>query len=232
MDYKVNGGYNGEPWTEIGTSSPPKSTNGFAVIRLERIGKRVKMFINDKLIREHDVQGNIAGIAIGTSGHLHFSFGMVGFEALSISSNNNLQQVVETPVVQTKPFGTVYSDSAYTSQATKTTTSATVNWKPKNVLSNGVILEVGELLSAVYSGSASYTIQILKNDKEVYKGIITGKYPWTTLLKPNITYVSTDGIKFVISSSSSFYVTGQNIAWFESSTGNDIYMTVKYQEMR
>ena len=136
----------------------------------------------------------------------------------------------ETYTISTTP--TAYSDSAYTTQASTSVLSASVIWHPQNTLGRGTITEIGQLLSSSGSTSASYYIDIYKNNVKIYGGTVTGKYPWTSTLKPNIPYTKTDTIKFVINGTTPFYrfyITGQNTNWFESNTGNDPYLTVKYQ---
>jgi len=44
----------------------------------------VQLFINDKLLKEQDIQGEVAGVAFATSGHLHFPFGMARLENFTL----------------------------------------------------------------------------------------------------------------------------------------------------
>jgi hypothetical protein len=80
-DYRDNGGYNGDSWN---FEAAQKTNSGSATLKLQRDGKHVKLFVNDKLLKEHDIQGEVTGVAFATSGHLHFPFGTARLEKLIV----------------------------------------------------------------------------------------------------------------------------------------------------
>ncbi len=80
-DYRNNGGFNGDGWS---FGAQQKTSAGSADLTLVRSGSHVQLFVNGALLKEHDIQGDIAGIAFATTGHLHFPFGNARLEKLNI----------------------------------------------------------------------------------------------------------------------------------------------------
>ncbi|GEM_PF-4262909 len=216
----ADGSASGKVW-----QSSNKESSGKAAFIIERKDGIIKIYKAGVEIISSGNNEEVSYIAIITSNHMHYNFGTAWFENLTIQNTTTSNNSQNTP-----PSNSVnYTDSAYTNQAASQINQATIIWHPIKELDSGIILEIGQLLSAVYSGATStYKIDVYKNNALFYTGTVTGNYPWTTTLKPNITYKKSDVIKFVINSDKNFYITGQDIKHFESSTGNDPYFTIIY----